>query len=548
MNMTISGPGRRSRLIFAICCKSLLLVAGTATGGWAASGDVSKDGRSQHAALLPAGSDTVVVARIGNLPLTAEEFLLSFAFGPAFVKRHDNPREHHLELMVNEKLVALAGYARGLADDPEVVSRLHEIEGDLATEELYRDDILSQIVVEQEELAAAIKKERLHLELQWLFAPNRTALADQLDQLSQGVPFDTLFHRQLNDSVLIANRSLATTRFRLEASNPEMASVVDTLPPGRPSAPIAAPDGFYLVRLTSVWTNPILTQTEQAGLQQAVQRVLRRRRAEALSERYINDLMRQQNPVIDRQTFNLLRALLGKTVLPPEKYHAWNLRGKLLSEAGALDSLVIDRYHGQSLVRLRDDDLLLGEFWTWYQNRRPYLRCETDSPQRFFVSLKQMVWRSVRDKLLIDRARQRGLQFRPAVRKQKQWWEHKLVYAKMKQEMLATVHLTDEQIKEFYRQNPGRYREQKGQIPPYEKVAEKVRQDCYAAECAKTLLRTLEILRTQYPVQVNRAALEALPDGAAPDPRAFDLITAKTGGIFPRPAIPTIDFDWKPRP
>jgi hypothetical protein len=324
-----------------------------------------------------------------------------------------------------------------------------------------------------------------------------------------------------------------------------MARFVDTLSHGKVSPPIEAPDGFYLVKVTNAWTNAIMTQTEHAELKQTVQRVLRRRQADALSERYVNDLMRNQDPVIDRQTFNILRALVGKTVLSPEKYQDWNLAGKLMSEAGPIDSLDIGRYRNQTLVRLNGHNLLLDDFWTWYQARSAYIRFDTASPQHFFVSLKQIVWRSVRDKLLIERAWQRGLQDRPGVQKQKQWWEEKLVYARTKQEILKAIQITDEQAQQFYRKNSRQYCDQKGEILPYEKVKDKVSQDCYADELAKGLFRSVNMLKNKYPVQINRAALEALPIGAEPDPKAFDVITAKKGGTFPRPAVLTIDFDWK---
>lgn len=545
MKITTHGPGTHCRLTLLTIGVTIFFVVGTVRNALSGVDGANKTARSEHAPLVPAGMDTVVVARVGNLDITAEEFLLSYEFGPAFVKKHGKPVHRYLDFMINEKLLALDGYERGFARDQDVVTMLREVEGDLATEELYRDDILSQVSIDNQQIEQAIKKERIHLELKWLFAPNRDDLKIYLAQLAQGVPFDTLFNRQFKDSVQIGSRSLETTRFRVEDSNPEMARVVDTLSYGKVSPPIEAPDGFYLVKVTNAWTNAIMTQTEHAELKQAVQRVLRQRQADVLSDRYVNDLMRSQNPIIDRQTFNILRALVGKAVLSPEKYQNWNLTGKLMTEAGPIDSLESERYRGQTLVRLQGDDLLLGDFWTWYQARRAYIRFDTSSPQRFFVSLKQMVWRSVRDKLLIERAWQRGLQYQPDVRKQKQWWQEKLVYTRAKEEILKSIQITEEQAQQFYEKNSRQYRDQKGKILPYDKVKDKVRQDCYAGEVAKSFFRAINMLKTKYPVQINRAALEALPIEAAPDPKAFDLITAKKDGTFPRPAVLTIDFDWK---
>lgn len=462
-------------------------------------GVTGENNRTTRSALAGKGLDTIIVARVGNLDITAEEFLLSYEFGPAFVKRSKNPRARHLNFMINEKLLALEGYARLLERDPQVTASLQEVEGDLATEELYRDDVLSQVSVDSSEMAAAIAKERVHLEMKWLFAPARQGMDAHLKQLAQGVSFDALFKTQLNDSVFADNRSLEITKFRLEEKNPTLAQIVDTLKYGAVSQVIETPDGFYVVQVTNIWTNPVMTETERTKLEYDLERALIQRQAEALSDHYVDTMMRERNPVIVRRTFNTLRAMMGKMTLPREKYNGWNLSKDLMSEAGPVDSAKVDDYRGTTLVRLNDQNFSIEEFWTWYQARRPYIRFSTTSPQSFSASLQQMVWRSVRDKLLIARALQRGLQNRRTVQRQKQWWEEKIVYARARDEIIKS----------------------------------------------KNMLHHLNKLKNQYPVEINQAALQALEVGAEPEPNAFDMIIAKKGGTFPRPAFPTIDFDWK---
>jgi len=39
--------------------------------------------------------------------------------------------------------------------------------------------------------------------------------------------------------------------------------------------------------------------------------------------------------------------------------------------------------------------------------------------------------------------------------------------------------------------------------------------------------------------------LNKLPVDLENDPRAIDVYIAKPRGIFPRPAFPTIDYDWQ---
>jgi len=526
------------------CVASVLLLF-AALNAFAGPSATNEKRRSQRAMLSPSGMDTLVVARVGPLDITAEEFLLSYEFGPAFVKKRDNAKARHLDFMIYEKLLALEGYARGFENDPQVTATLKEMEGDLATEELYRDDVLSQVSVDQKEITAAVAKERVQLELRWLFAPKREQAKQFLQQLAQGISFEVLFTAQLHDSVFSDQRSMAITKFRLEDRNPEMARVVDTLAFGAVSQPIAAADGFYLIQITNISTNPLLTETEFTKLEYDVEQVLIKRKADALSDQYLDRMMHERNPVIVRQTFNLLRARLGRSILPPEKYNAWNLDAALMSEAGPLDSAKAHDYRNQTLVKLTDENFLLEDFWAWYQARRAYIRFNTASPQAFFTSVQQLVWRSVRDKLLIDRACLRGLQNRPSVQRQKQWWEEKSVYARAKTELVQALNLTDENMQRFYAERPRQYRDRQGTLQPFERVKELVREDCYAEELTKRTLHHLNVLKSKFPVQINQSALHALSLSAEADAKTIDVIVAKKGGTFPRPGFPTIDFDWK---
>ncbi len=514
-------------------------------GVLASVGFADKKDHSARNTLVPPGMDTVVVARVGNLDITAEEFLMSYEFGPAFVKKGNNARKRHLNFMIYEKLMALEGYGRGLAEDRQVTSTLKEFEGDLATEELYRDDVLSKVSITPKEMEEALAKERIHLELKWLFAPHKETLKHYSDQLAKGASFDMLFKSQLSDSISASDRSLEITKFRLESQNPEMARVVDKLALGEISPPVETPDGFYLVQITNVWTNPVMTETERVKQEYDLERALVQRKADALSDQYVDQMLRERNPVIVRRPFNALRAIIGKSILPSEKYQEWNLTKTLMSEAGPLDSLNLAHYRGETLVRLTDQNFLFEDFWTWYQARRAYIRFNTTSPQALSASLQQIVWRSVRDKLLTSRAFERGLQNRPTVQKQRQWWQEKIVYARAIEEILKSIEMTDEKAQQFYATNSRQYRDRQGKIRPYDQVKEQVRQDCYTEEMTKNLLHHINALKSKYPVTINHAALDALPAGSEVEPKAIDIIVAKKGGTFPRPGFPTIDFDWK---
>ena len=193
-------------------------------------------------------SKRAVVAHVGALTITAEEFRLSYEFGPAFAKRSKDAKQRYLGYMINEKLLAQDASERKQVL-PLIAPALAEIEGDLATEELYKDDVQSKVKVSGGEIARGIEQSKRHLTLQWIFAPAEEGITRLAATLRTGGSFDSLYLRQGPDSSLASDRSLEATLFQIRMKNPDIGPVADTLKPGYPSAPVKGPDGWYILRV-----------------------------------------------------------------------------------------------------------------------------------------------------------------------------------------------------------------------------------------------------------------------------------------------------------
>jgi len=85
-----------------------------------------------------------IVASVGPINITAEEFSNSYEFGPAFAKRKTDSKNRYLKYMIYEKLLALDGYSRNLDKEEEINSLINDFESDLATEEMFKEDILNK--------------------------------------------------------------------------------------------------------------------------------------------------------------------------------------------------------------------------------------------------------------------------------------------------------------------------------------------------------------------------------------------------------------------
>ena len=103
-------------------------------------------------------SDTSVIAAVGPLNISVKEFKDSYEFGPSFVKKSSNPKMTHLQFMINEKLIALDGFANGVNSDSSFNKILKEVEDDIVVTEWYKQNILPLAVVDTSQIKKGIEQ------------------------------------------------------------------------------------------------------------------------------------------------------------------------------------------------------------------------------------------------------------------------------------------------------------------------------------------------------------------------------------------------------
>jgi hypothetical protein len=497
----------------------------------------------RHVPVTDPKNFTRVVATVGDRTITAQEFLLSYEFGPAFAKRQKDSRQRYLDFMINEKLLALDARDHGLQKSARVTRSLEELEGDMATEELFKDDVLRRVRVSRSEVAEGMREGGTHYSIRWLFASRPDEASSLLSALKQGIPFDTLFARQLATGVKRDDRSMATTLFRLRRASPLLASVADTLGKGRNSGPVKGPDGWYIIRVDDGWRDVTLSATESVKAGEESRRALTQEKSDSLSDRYVRKMMLDRSPVIIRGTFNRLEAWLARIWVKPGTLARWEIAVRPGADSEAVSR--IDESGADTLVSLNSGCVCLRQFLSWYRVRDTYVHPDIADEKSFFVSVEDLVWRMVRDRLLVDRAIARSLQDRDPVKKQLRWWEDKILFGEEKTMLGGAIALGDSACRAYYEAHAKDYRSDSAALRPFEQVREQVRKDLYAFELKKSMLHRIIALKRKYRVAVHEDVLESLPVDVENNPKAIDVYIAKKGGTFPHPAFPVIDFEWQ---
>lgn len=466
-----------------------------------------------------------VVAWIGQKPITVEEFTASYEYGPGFPKREKNSKQVHLNYLINEKLFSLEGTEKHY-DTTQLFRMLHNsLLTDLSTEELYKRQILPKVKLSEEEIKDAINDRNHEIYLRWLFYTNEKEARDAYAILHERPVFDSLFNAQLSDSVMKDQRTYKTDRFKLWQRNPALAQVADTLHEGAITKPVQSPDGWYIVTIDSMFQNVLIGEGDYAKARYDVSSVLSSKKMDAYADKFIDSLMRSHKPVIDGKAYQIVRAYVGRYMLPKEIFEKWGLQAKA-------DSAYKDLDHGQKrdpgrlrLVALRDTSFTIGDFISWFAELADYLHFNKDQKNAFSANIESTIWRMVRDKMLTVTARALGCEQSQAVAAQASWWRDKILYAMVREDMKKEIFIDKKEI-------------------PQNLLVPKTSEDM-TVEINKVLFHKLLALKAKYKVVINDKLLKKVAVTDENNPRAIDAYIVKKGGIFPHPVYPTIDTYWQ---
>jgi len=466
-----------------------------------------------------------IVAQVGTLKITAEEFIYSYEFGPAFPKRKEDSKRTHLNYMINEKLLALDGYEKGSMEKEEVKGIFNDIKSDLATEEMFSKEIVPKVNINDVEIEKVIEKKQTEYQIRWLYAQNSNQLENYLEKLKFGITFDSLFNAQLNDSVLIDDRQLESSLYNVYIKNPQFAQIIDTLNPGNISDPIHTEDGWYIIKIDNIWKNTITSETEFNKFKSESINAITKSKLDIMSDQYVKELFSDESPIIKHDVFNVLRSYLGKFILTPEKYSEWELDNKLEIALTNFGLQRGEKYPGLNLVTSKNSNISLDEFIIWYRNREQYIKLLKDDLIEFSKSLENLVWLMVRDKLLTAKAYQNGYNKSEWVIKQSGWWKDKISYSVYRNELANSITLSSEEQRLLNEKK-------------------KSQSEIMNEELSKKVLHKVLELKSKYKVVVNDDVLDKIKVSSENDKKAIDMYIVKRGNLIPRAAFPSIDIDW----
>lgn len=385
-------------------------------------------------------SATLYVGRAGNIYISEREFLDRFEMLPALY-RHRKPHLDvaKMELMyslIAEKLLTQEAQTRKLDQDSLFAAAILEIRKLLARDQLYREEVTKKVEVSPEELVQGIREAQKQVLVAFMFFDQEAEAKFGREQIKKPADFDGL----AIDSSMYMLRDTATVIWG--DAKKEIEEAAYRLMVGEVSPVVQAGEGYYILKCSTISSNPSYSSMSPGALRDRVARLIRERKEKVRMDEFLSTAFRGKMgyPRLD-QLKTLARVLMDvyeQTAGPRDSTIGMNSERSVLVRK-AVGSILLDTLVVAGNTIWTMDEVIGRLLAQGFEIRRENIK---KIPARLNIDIG--FW--VQQELLGQEGIARKLDQLPEMQQQIEMWSQVYLADMMKGYARQHVSVTDEEV------------------------------------------------------------------------------------------------------
>lgn len=401
-------------------------------------------------------ADDILLATVDGKRITVNDYLREGQNIPvrrllnigASVRSYKRPQDI-LDLLIEIEIMVQEASEIGL-DKTELYGkrRKYEIEK-LSRWELYYREIDSVITISEEDTRLEFLRQNQQVMVSHIFSNKENGIKSIQSRLDAGEKFANIAKNTFSDTLLAFNGgNLGWIKWG--EWDPYFEEAAWKLKPGDISGPIQSTFGWHIIKVEDRKQNMFITEEYYVLKISTLKDAVRKRKAEKYSNQYLNNLMREKNPRISKETFNLLAAFMAevksrnKTEFP-QLFSSIDSELKVLSEefAAKLDDIIVSWNGGELTVEDFLNDMKM--------NRSNEINIRGAS------SLNRAIWRWLRNKLLAEQSIKMGYHNSKRVTDEIKLWHQNQMMNDLIMSKIKAIQITEAEIADYYNKNKTKY-------------------------------------------------------------------------------------------
>ncbi|HEX9970559.1 MAG TPA: peptidyl-prolyl cis-trans isomerase [bacterium] len=399
-----------------------------------------------------------IVARAGKTTIPLSEFRERYEFTPQILQTKDSYRNKRNALisLLGEKMLAAEACQRGWNQGEKFRTYSEQMENEAIVEALFEQEISSQIQISEDELKRAFFQSQSELDIQVLSFNNMQQARQAKQQIDAGKSLHQVKREFQTDTFISADSVLSFTMKWGEA-HPELEAAAYQLQPSELSEPIEADGIFFIIKLIQRRTNVLITEADYFNQVASIKKTIQRRKRAMMTNDYLHSLMVDKKVHVSHQVFDLVAGQLEKIYQVGDS---------------SLHSQDQPRFPESPLDQARDSDLANhwndpfarfndGSIWTVGDFIKklsigPY-PLNYKSRELFRRSLNSQIRRMIELESLAKKGQELGLQNSYYVRYQTKMWQDAYLAQQLRQQIIDTVAVSEEDVKYYYDNHKNNY-------------------------------------------------------------------------------------------
>ncbi len=485
----------------------------------------------------------LVLAKVGDRIITAEEFKYSYEFSFAPLRQGADPRRSYLDYMIKELLLANEGYRLGLHKSRYVASRVANRRRNDLLEAFYRKHVHGRVKIPEDELQEAIQKGTIKWRMLIWPAPSLDGAQKALIQARKTDLKDYISKQEaFGETPQKGKRQYETDWIDYLDLLPEAFERIKNLEIGKVSDPIPYGSGYALVQITDINRQGIKEEELHSG---AKRKQMAGRLHDIEADRIVHALMdslitpldvRVKGGVVEAMApalYEWIRDGLPESSVVEAVENAPDTAAGYLKQLQALKNQTLLTYRGGSKTVL---DYLA--YMSYYRRPLKQSRSYEEFKERLITEIGAMF----KNERFMHIAEQEGYADSAHIVADLRRWERKWTYDVYRAQSVRDLTVSDAEMQDFFRNRWQELQIADVDTTRFYKYENEVYNTLLHEKHLKRLQERLTELEKRYPVFIDSALLDqlALSDSARSNLTSLFVRKNFTGEAL----VPTVDMKW----
>jgi len=397
-----------------------------------------------------------IIAKAGDKNISEREFKLRYELVPHYTRdqfNEDSSKTDLINSIIAEKLLSQEAGWLGFDTTEYYKLSLQQISEIYVRDALYKKEIDSKVTISQQEIQKALNRRSASLSVRIISASDSSTIFNCFNQLRHGASFDSL--GRISDPVEYDSNKTPIKITYGQMEDDFVEDALYSLKVGQFSSPLKTHGGWFIFKLVGR-SFEIAPNYNDPNYNKTISNVIRVKKSRIIGLKYLDKFYKDKKAIIDSTLFLKLAVKISDVLTGKERNHNYGRENKLFLDEGNIMDILNEfgnTVDNQEIVHIAKNPVIFKEYM--YSLIIYPILINDPSLKSVALNLMDNLNKYVQYKFLSDQGFKEGFQNNSDVKEDINIWGTDYLAKMIKNKLRNSIHVTDEDVKNYYKENKG---------------------------------------------------------------------------------------------